>query len=924
MRLNAERWRALLPHLDRALDLTAAERAAWLAAMRQEDGALAEDLGLLLSKHAELDEEGFLERSPPSPVPAPSTLAGQTLGAYTLTAQIGQGGMGSVWQAQRSDGRFQGTAAVKLLNASLVGRNGEARFRREGSILASLHHPHIAQLMDAGVSPQGQPYIVLELVGGQRIDAYCDRRSLDVEARLRLFLDVLAAVSHAHAHLVVHRDLKPSNVLVDVEGRVKLLDFGIAKLVEGELDTVAALTRDGEAPLTPDYAAPEQLTASGVTTATDVYALGVLLYVLLTGRHPWREGAHSPADLVRAVVDTEPMRPSDAAAGGERADERATERASTPRRLQGLLRGDLDNIVAKALKKRPEERYSSAEAMAEDLRRFLAHEPVSARADSLRYRAVKFVRRNRTAVALSAVALLALVAGVAGTVSQALRARAQAARADREARAAEEQRDFALRQLSRAEAINDLNSFLLSEAAPQGQPFTVGDLLARAEAIVEQGEDPDGNRVELMVSIGHQYDRQDEVDKARRVLERAYELSRASPDPTTRAKAACALAAALATTSEKDRAEQLFQGGLAELRPQPTYALHRYFCLTLGSRVAGQRGDNAVAVERAEAAVRVARETPFASAQVSHGAQMTLGSAYQRVGRFREAAAAFEEGYRQLSSTGRGETQSAATLLGNWGLALKNLGQPLKAEPLLRRAIEISSAAGHAESVTAQKLVNIGQTLQDLHRFAEARTYAERADAQARRSGQEQALVLALTLRADVYRELGEVRRAAAMVAELATLLDRVNRPGHVTFAVLATQRSNQAKAEGDLATAIVEADRAIALAEAAKAGSVFLPGAHMRRALIALDMGRAERALTDVDIALRTYEERSGPGALSSQLGRAHLERGRALRALGRPAEAGAEFTTALEHLEPSLGSEHPWTSRARELASASSGPGR
>jgi tetratricopeptide (TPR) repeat protein len=612
-------------------------------------------------------------------------------------------------------------------------------------------------------------------------------------------------------------------------------------------------------------------------------------------------------------VDTEALRPSDAAAGGERAAERATERATTPRRLQGLLRGDLDNIVAKALKKRPAERYSSAEAMAEDVRRFLAHEPVSARADTLRYRAAKFVRRKRAAVALAALAWLALGAGVAGTVSQ-------ARRADREARAAEEQRDFALRQLSRAEAINDLNSFLLSEAAPQGQPFTAGELLARAERIVDQGDDPDGTRVELMVSIGHQYDRQDEVHKARRVLERAYALARTSPDPTTRAKAGCALAAALATTGEKDRAEQLFKAGLAELRPQPTYALHRFFCLSLGSRVAAQRGDATTAVERAEAALSEARDAPLASALVLHNAQMTLGSAYQRVGRYRAAAASFEEGYRQLSSIGRAETHGAATLLGNWGLALRNLGQPLKAEPLLRRAIQITETAGNAEGVTAQKLVNIGLTLEDLDRHAEARVYAERSYEQARRTGQDAALSLSIGLRADVYRQQGDVRRAAAMVAELEQLLTKVNRRGHVMFAVLASQRSSQAKAEGNLATALTEADRAIALAEAAKAGSVFLPGAHLRRAQIALDLGRPERAWSDVESALRAYQERAGPDAFSSHVARAHFERGRALNALGRAGEAHAEFAKSLEHFESCLGPEHSATRRARELAAASS----
>ena len=202
--------------------------------------------------------------------------------------------MGSVWLARRSDGRFEGLVAVKLLNVSLIGRAGEERFRREGSILARLTHPNIARLTDAGVSTSGQPYIVLEYVDGERIDQYCDARRLGVEQRLRLFLDVCAAVARAHANLVVHRDIKPSNVLVAKDGQVKLLDFGIAKLIEEETGSgeASALTREGGRALTPEFAAPEQLTGGAVTTATDVHALGTLLYLLLAGQHPGGRGAH--------------------------------------------------------------------------------------------------------------------------------------------------------------------------------------------------------------------------------------------------------------------------------------------------------------------------------------------------------------------------------------------------------------------------------------------------------------------------------------------------------------------------------------------------------------------------------------------------------------------------------------------------------
>jgi serine/threonine protein kinase/tetratricopeptide (TPR) repeat protein len=406
--LSPDQWQALSPYLDQALAMTDEERAAWLSLLGEQDPALAAQLGDLLDEHRVLAQEGFLENRRWA-LPNSTGLAGQTLGPYTLISQIGQGGMGRVWLARRSDGRFERQAAVKFVNIALAGRGTEERFKREGSILGRLTHPHIAELLDAGISSDGQPYLILEYVDGTTIDHYCDQHKLDLEARVRLFLDVLAAVAHAHANLIVHRDIKPSNVLVTTDGEVKLLDFGIAKLLEGEGQTGAAtlLTHEAGSALTPQYAAPEQLTGQPVTTATDVYALGVLLYLLLSGRHP--AGApHSPAELVRAVLDLEPPPVSDATTA-DNTKLIAERRGATPDKLRRELRGDLDTIVGKALKKDTQERYASVTGFASDLQRYLKHEPISARPDTLAYRTAKFLRRNRTVAVLTATAIVLVI-----------------------------------------------------------------------------------------------------------------------------------------------------------------------------------------------------------------------------------------------------------------------------------------------------------------------------------------------------------------------------------------------------------------------------------------------------------------------------------------------------------------------------------
>ncbi|MGH7622305.1 MAG: serine/threonine-protein kinase, partial [Gemmatimonadaceae bacterium] len=279
-------------------------------------------------------------------------------GRYRLERPLGEGGRGSVWLARRNDGRFEGEAAIKFLSLAVAGPAGEARFRREGSVLARLTHPNVARLLDAGVSPAGLPYLVLEYIAGQPIDEWCDARKLSVDARLRLFQQVLDAVAHAHANFIVHRDLKPANILVTHDGTVKLLDFGIAKMLEEGGATGNTLTGAHDALFTYRYAAPEQIRGEHIATATDVYALGVILYELLAGRHPTSEDANTPAAHIVAVLNTEPGQLSRAvtASGSHTAEDAArlaAERDASPEKLHRVLRGDLDNIVSKALKKEP-------------------------------------------------------------------------------------------------------------------------------------------------------------------------------------------------------------------------------------------------------------------------------------------------------------------------------------------------------------------------------------------------------------------------------------------------------------------------------------------------------------------------------------------------------------------------------------------
>lgn len=415
-------WREALAQLDGLLEKPPAQREQWLADLGRTQPQLHSMLVSLLDADERANRSGFLD---PARASKGALAPGSQLGPYRIESRIGAGGMGEVWLASRGDGLYEAEVAIKTLHPYFGGGALRERFLREAMILGRLQHPGIARLLDAGVAEDGSVYLVLEYVRGTAIDAWCDEHRLGVEARLRLLLEVCAGVAQAHANLVVHRDIKPSNILV-ADGQVKLLDFGVAKLLETDPPAgKAELTRMTGRIFTPEYAAPEQILGEPITTATDVYALGVLLHVLLTGRRPLGV-SDNPVEIERAVLHDEPLRASDAVAQDGNA---AAARSTTPARLRRDLAGDLDTIISKALRKKPQDRYPTVPALAEDVRRHLAHQPILARSDSVAVRARKFIRRHRTGVAAASIVLIALGAGVAGVWWQARLAHTEARKA---------------------------------------------------------------------------------------------------------------------------------------------------------------------------------------------------------------------------------------------------------------------------------------------------------------------------------------------------------------------------------------------------------------------------------------------------------------------------------------------------------------
>jgi serine/threonine-protein kinase len=505
MKATLGEWQEVFALLDTALELPPGERAAWLQRLSGSSADLKTQLERLLAQNARLETGDFL--AAPLAIDARVAQLAQTsrdmaspldvgtrVGPYRLERELGFGGMGRVWLAQRVDGQLSRRVALKLPFAGPFQRELMIRFERERDILAALTHPNIARLYDAGITESGQAYLALEYVEGMPVTAFCSAKAQAVVARLRLFCQVLQAVKYAHASLVIHRDLKPSNILVTDDGDVRLLDFGIAKMMIAGEAKETLLTEFAGRALTPEYASPEQIAGAPLNTASDVYSLGVVLYELLTGERPYRLPRESRAALEEAVLSADPVRPSLAL----RDAQRAALAGLTVARTRRALTGDLDTIILKALKKKPAERYATVDAFLQDIERHQRGEPVLARPDSALYRSGRFVRRHRFAVGGAFAAATVLIAATYISVRQAQVARDQATRAQRESRHAQAVQEFLL-------DIFRTNTHLQSDPVKARQT-TARDMLDIGAARVDQKlHDVPDAEAEVLLTLGDMY-----------------------------------------------------------------------------------------------------------------------------------------------------------------------------------------------------------------------------------------------------------------------------------------------------------------------------------------------------------------------------------------------------------------------------------
>ncbi len=866
--IDHDRWRVLSPLLDRALEMPEAERTAWLETVRAEAPDLAAELSALLAGEAAADLGAFLSR------PFDASLAGLQLGAWTLERPLGQGGMGSVWLARRTDGRFEGQAAIKLLNLALLGAAGRERFRREGSALARLSHPGIARLLDAGVGPSGQPYLVLEHVDGEPIDAWADSHRLSREQRIELLAQVLAAVGHAHANLVVHRDLKPSNILVTRDGAVKLLDFGIAKLLDaGGSGMRTTLTADGGRALTPQFAAPEQVQDEPVTTATDVYALGVLLYLLLSGRHPTGEAARTPADAIRALLEIEPAR---------------------------LGLGDLDTILAKALRKQPSERYQTVAALGDELARYLRREPVSARRDSLAYRARKFVLRHRVGVATAALVTGGLLLATLFSL--------------RQSREARRERDAALAAGQRADAQVEFQSLLMSQLG--NRPLAMRDILDRGRVMLERQYAGNPRLLApLLLQLSERYAELDDGKVRGVLLARAESLASVSGDWPVLAEARCNDGDNLRTQGRYDDARGALASADSILRraadPRTEAA-----CLEIESVLENELGQG----ERSLPAVR--RGIAILDSLGRSGDKMyidmltELADALDHQGRPREAVGVYLRAERLMDSTGRGEMMDRAIIEHDAALSILQLGEVAEAERELHDVLTRVRRADPTGHVPVQALIHYARAALLAADVDSARNCF---DALARQAANERSTYWqgrALFGLAEAEIAAGDLAAARRTMARFRPLSGNKNLGSSddeiVDYRML---EARLALATGDTATA-----RARVLALLRDHGYFDGRRLHTMRAalLLAAVASRPDSALLFARAALALTVRDSLTGARSASEGEARLAEGRALLAAGDTAAARASLAGALAAITSGAGPAHPLARQARALVAA------
>jgi serine/threonine protein kinase len=880
------RWQRLSEFLDEALELTdPVERARWLASLEQQDADMAAQVARMLAAQSRQGYAEFLATplATPDPLPAIGSLAGRTVGPYVLEAEIGRGGMGSVWRARRADGRVSGLVAIKLLHAAWLGRDGEARFRQEGNLLARLDHLNIARLIDAGILDDIYPYLVIEYVDGLPIDEYCERENLGIEARLQLFQATLAAVGHAHSHLIVHRDIKPSNVFVTSGGVIKLLDFGIAKLLD-DADDGAALTKTGLRALTPEYAAPEQLLGQAVTTQTDIYALGLVLYLLLTGRNATPQDAQGTAHLVRAIID------EDAARASTAVEDLGRRRALT---------GDLDNILAKALKKAPEERYSNASAFSDDLRRFLSHEPVTAGPDTVRYRVSKFVRRHRGAVATTALTGMALLLAIVITTTQWFEAR--------------HQRDIARVQLQRAAAFGDLVSIVLNESGHAGEALTTGQLLERGEKLVRsEFASSDDLRSQLLFTLARLYAHVGATDKQRVLYRESYELATRSGDVGLIALSGCAAAAADAASGLGKDAAQRIDRLLARLPRDAENDEVRAGCLNFASTVADFAGDGTAALADAEQADQLLANSQSGTEWEKVDTMIFLADARRAAGQLGAADQTYARVAAEFQRIGVEDSGFAATLYNNWGILLVNLGLPVRGAQLFdrERAIDQGYSLNDAFSATAY-----ASALVPLGRAADAREILQAALNRAVQIGNHRSAAMVQMGLARVNSELGDLDRSDRFLAELEPVLRDMLPPGHEAFGALHQIKSQNFAKRSDYIAALNEATLALGIFSAHPGLMYRAAAVHERMAGILLAMKNLPQARAEVLQARNTFNAAFGQDAKSYYLGRTWLTEAKIDEVSGERQNARSAAEAAYQHFVASVGETHPLTEEAKAL---------
>jgi eukaryotic-like serine/threonine-protein kinase len=878
------RWAIISPWLDQLLDTHPDQRVALLNQIRRDNQLLAGELEALLAQQGAANREAFLGGSAIGELTNEFGLAGQTIAAYTLDRAIGHGGMGSVWLAHRSDGRYEGQVAVKFLNLALLAHGGE-RFRREGQALARLAHPHVAHLLDAGVTPGGQPYLVLEHVAGETIDHWCDSRSLTVAARVRLFLDVLDAVAHAHQNLILHRDLKPANILVDASGQVKLLDFGIAKLLDDELPSVQVTARA----YTPEYAAPEQIQGHDVSTATDVYALGVLLYELLSGAHPTSQSNATPIERLQAVLSAEPARMSDAVLRHRPAE----------RKLARALRGDLDNIVAKALKKEPAERYATAVALSQDLQRCLDHEPVGARADSAGYRAAKFVRRHRLGVGAALTVAIAVAVGVAGTAWQAAEAATQ--------------RDRALVQLRRAQTASEFVNLMLFDTWGAEERLTLAQFLQRSEQLAMRSLKAHSEQQSVVLhSLGSYYGAMDNHSRAAHLLRQAVVVLPPSADISWRAQVECNLAFSSGMIGDADAAQRSLAGWIAHAGVEPETAA---LCTTYRALLAQDRNDAEASLRYALDAQRLFRSVPQASPTLLASLHGELGYGYAMNNRLEEADREYAAAVRAFQDLGQGDSTAVQVILNNWSIVHWTAGDARSALAMLDRVIASQQRRGEAAGVSALTVNNRAGALLALGRYREALAAADQAIAVAADAQALQTRFRSLLNKTAAQNLLGDFD-AAERTLQDAQALARELPSGQSDPDALAMRRAQGALLRGQPALALDIVNTRIDELQARRPAGQALYSALRLRAEAQHALGEHAAALRDAQAALNIARPLQRDRRHSLRTGKAWLLLAQIKLDAGDRAGARADAARAAAHFETMLDEGHPDRELAQKLA--------